>query len=114
MKRVVLFSLYTLFLALAAFAQDRQISGTVIDGAEKVPLPGVSILIKGTSSDTSTDAEGKFRINVPANAQVLVFSFVGYVSQEVEIGNRTTIDVALQPDTKNFTGSGSNGLWSAN
>lgn len=100
MKRVVLFGLCTLFLALAAFAQDRQISGTVTDGVEKVPLPGVSILIKGTSSGTSTDAEGKFRINVPANAQVLVFSFVGYVSQEVEIGNRTNIDIALQPDTK--------------
>jgi TonB-linked SusC/RagA family outer membrane protein len=100
MKKAVLFSLCALLLVFNTFAQDRQISGTVTDGVEKVPLPGVSILVKGTSSGTSTDAEGKFRINVPANAQVLVFSFVGYLSQEVEIGNRTTIDVVLQPDTK--------------
>lgn len=100
MKKVLLFSLCALFLAFAALAQDRQISGTVTDGVEKVPLPGVSIIIKGTSLGTSTDAEGKYRINVPANAQVLVFSFVGFQTQEVEIGNRTTIDIAMQPDTK--------------
>ena len=89
-----------LFLVLSVFAQDRQISGVVTDGAEKMPLPGVSILVKGTSSGTSTDAEGKYRISIPPDAKVLIFSFVGFVSQEVEIGNRTTIDIELMPDTK--------------
>jgi len=100
MKKVLFSNLCVLFLVLSVFAQDRQISGVVTDGAEKMPLPGVSILAKGTSSGTSTDAEGKYRISIPPDAKVLIFSFVGFVSQEVEIGNRTTIDIELMPDTK--------------
>lgn len=100
MKKLLINSALTLFLALGAFAQNRQISGTVTDGAEKVPLPGVSILVKGSNSGTSTDAEGRYRISVPTDAQTLVFSFVGFVTQEVEIGNRTEIDVVLMPDTR--------------
>jgi TonB-linked SusC/RagA family outer membrane protein len=100
MKKVLFSNLCVLFLVLSVFAQDRQISGVVTDGAEKMPLPGVSILVKGTSSGTSTDAEGKYRISIPSDAKVLIFSFVGFVSQEVEIGNRTTIDIELMPDTK--------------
>ena len=87
MKKVLFSNLCVLFLVLSVFAQDRQISGVVTDGAEKMPLPGVSILAKGTSSGTSTDAEGKYRISIPSDAKVLIFSFVGFVSQEVEIGN---------------------------
>lgn len=100
MKKTLLLYVVMLLTGFAAFAQDRQISGTVTDGTEKVPLPGVSILIKGTNSGATTDADGKYRINVPVNAKTLVFSFVGFVSQEVEIGTRTTIDIALMPDTK--------------
>ncbi|MCS7019559.1 MAG: TonB-dependent receptor [Cytophagales bacterium] len=100
MRKLLCTSFLMLFLSFQLFAQDRQISGTVTDGVEKVPLPGVSILIKGTNSGTSTDAEGRYRINVPSGSQVLVFSFVGFATQEVEIGNRTTIDVTLMPDTK--------------
>jgi TonB-linked SusC/RagA family outer membrane protein len=100
MKKTLLLCVAVLLTGFAAFAQDRQISGTVTDGTEKVPLPGVSILIKGTNSGTTTDADGKYRISVPANAKTLVFSFVGFILQEVEIGTRTTIDVALAPDTK--------------
>lgn len=100
MKKTLLLCMVMLLTGFAAFAQDRQISGTVTDGTEKVPLPGVSILIKGTNSGATTDADGKYRISVPASAKTLVFSFVGFVSQDVEIGTRTTIDVALAPDTK--------------
>ncbi|WP_448519701.1 SusC/RagA family TonB-linked outer membrane protein [Rhodoflexus sp.] len=100
MRKTLLLYVLMMLTAFTAFAQDRQISGTVIDGTEKVPLPGVSILIKGTNSGATTDADGKYRISVPANAKTLVFSFVGFVSQEVEIGNRSTIDITLVPDTK--------------
>ncbi|MCS6969138.1 MAG: TonB-dependent receptor [Cytophagales bacterium] len=99
MRQILLCTLGTL-IATFVLAQERQISGTVTDGAEKVPLPGVSILIKGTTSGATTDAEGRYRINVPANAKTLVFSFVGFATQEIEIGNRTTIDVVMMPDTK--------------
>lgn len=73
------------------------VSGTVKDGAGS-PLPGVSILLKGTSTGTSTDVEGKYTINVASETDVLVFSFIGFSAQEVTVGNRTSIDVVLVED----------------
>ncbi len=78
---------------------ERQISGLVTDHSG-IGLPGVSILVKGTSKGASTDADGRFQLTVPDNAQTLVFSFVGYLAQEVEIGNQTTIDLTMQIDNK--------------
>lgn len=63
-------------------------------------LPGVSILVKGTQQGTTTDGEGRFQIEVPNDNTVLVFSFVGYVSQEVVVGNRTTLNISLEVDQK--------------
>lgn len=80
-------------------AVDRRITGRVAD--EKAEsLPGVSILVKGTQRGTVTDSEGRYTIDIPDDQTVLVFSFVGYVSQEVELGNRNAIDIILQPDVK--------------
>jgi TonB-linked SusC/RagA family outer membrane protein len=73
------------------------VSGTVKDATGQ-PLPGVSILLKGTSIGTSTDTEGKFTINVNSESDVLVISFIGYATQEVSVQNRTTIDIVLQED----------------
>ncbi|GAB3941064.1 SusC/RagA family TonB-linked outer membrane protein [Spirosoma harenae] len=72
------------------------ITGLVTSSDDNQPLPGVSILVKGTTSGTTTRADGTYTINVnnPANA-TLTFSFIGYQSQEIAIGNRTTIDVKL-------------------
>ncbi|GAB3970364.1 TonB-dependent receptor [Spirosoma terrae] len=80
---------------------DRTITGTVKSETGE-GLPGVSVVVKGSTRGTSTDAEGKYRMSVPDNAQAvtLVFSFVGYLNQEVAIGNRTTVDVTLAPDQK--------------
>ncbi len=78
---------------------DRTITGSVND--EKGDgLPGVSILVKGSQQGTTTDVTGNFSISVPSNDVILVFSFVGYVSQEVPVGNRTKIEVALRIDEK--------------
>ncbi len=75
------------------------ISGTVTD--EKGDgLPGVSILIKGTQLGTATDGKGNFTLNVPDENAVLVFSFVGYVSQEVAVAGRTSIEISLKADEK--------------
>ncbi len=61
-------------------------------------LPGVNVLIKGSSTGTTTDASGSYSINVPDNNAVLVFSFIGYVTEEVPVGGRASVDVKLLPD----------------
>lgn len=79
---------------------QQEISGTVTDAETSEPLPGVNILAKGTSTGTVTDAEGKYRLSVADNVTTLIFSSIGYLSQEIEIGGRTTIDVLLAPDVQ--------------
>ncbi len=75
------------------------ISGTVSD-TNGVPLPGVNVLVKGTSSGTQTDFDGNYQISVPAEASVLVFSYVGFITQEIEISETNEIDVALSQDVE--------------
>lgn len=83
--------------ALLGFAQERSVSGKVTSSDEGSGIPGVNILEKGTSKGTVTDADGNFTISVGANA-TLLFSFVGYTSQEVPVGTQTNLDVKLQSD----------------
>ena len=92
--RSLLFGL--LLCSLQAWAQIN-VTGKVTSGADNDALPGVSILEKGTSNGTVTDADGNFSISVNENA-VLVFSFVGYSSQEIPVGGRTSVDVVLAED----------------
>src|SRR5688572_22091025 len=73
------------------------ISGQVKD-EEGSPFPGVNIVVKGTSTGTTTDGDGKYSIEVPDANSVLIFSFVGYAAQEVPVGGRTAIDVTMTPD----------------
>jgi TonB-dependent starch-binding outer membrane protein SusC len=98
MKQFLLSGILLVFLAAGAFAQERTITGTVTSADDNSSLPGVNVLAKGTNKGAVTDAEGKFRIAVPATTTTLVFSFVGFTTQEVEIGNRSTIDVSLKTD----------------
>lgn len=83
-------------------AQTREVSGVVVSGEDNFPLPGVSILVKGTTTGTVTDVDGNFRISVPSESSVLVFSFIGFVSQEVVVGSQSTLSVLLSPDTKSL------------
>ncbi len=80
----------------SAFWQERAIEGTVKASSGEA-LPGVSIVIKGTSNGTVTDSDGNFRINISNPSSVLVFSYIGYISQEISVGDRTRIDVSLEP-----------------
>lgn len=82
---------------------DKTVKGKVTDTSNNEGLPGVNVVVKGTSVGTTTDSRGEFSINVPENSAVLVFSFVGYLSQEVAVGNRTTINLGLAPDTKTLS-----------
>ena len=85
-----------LVCSVAVLAQDRQLTGTVKDAAG-AGLPGVSVVVKGTTTGTTTNAEGKFSINAPSNA-TLLFSFIGYVTQEAAVGNQGSVDVTLAED----------------
>ena len=89
--------------ALHAYAQST-VSGTITAGEDSTPLPGVNILVKGTLQGTISDADGRYSIQVgDSQNDVLVFSFVGYVSQEVALGGRTTVDVSLLTDAKELS-----------
>ncbi|WP_149239842.1 SusC/RagA family TonB-linked outer membrane protein [Dyadobacter sp. 32] len=80
---------------------EKVINGTVKDEKGET-LPGVSIIIKGSSKGTTTDTDGNFSIETPDNADVLIFSFVGYTSQEVTIGNQTQLAVTLRQDNRSL------------
>lgn len=84
--------------SFSAFAQ-RTISGRVTDSGGN-GMPGVNVLVKGTAVGTATDATGNYTIGVGADATTLVFSFIGYATQEIEIANRTSIDVSMSEDTR--------------
>ena len=80
---------------------DRTVKG-IVKEENGGGLPGVSVILKGTQRGTVTDVEGNFELSVPDEEAVLIFSFVGYISQEVVVGNRTSIDVDLQVDKKSL------------
>ncbi len=79
---------------------ERTIRGTVRDAAGSEPLPGVNVLLKGTTKGTTTDAAGAFELRIPDGSSTLVFSFVGYTSHEVVVNNQTTLEVSLRVDQK--------------
>src|SRR5690606_29652090 len=81
----------------AVLPQERVITGTV-SGESGERLPGASVVVKGTTVGTTTDFDGAFRLQVPSDAQVLVVSYIGYESKELNINNQTRIDVTLAPD----------------
>ncbi|WP_020596001.1 SusC/RagA family TonB-linked outer membrane protein [Spirosoma panaciterrae] len=102
MKKLLLTTwLLTIVFSLPVVAQDITVSGRVTSSEDGVGLPGVSVQLKGTSRGTTTDAEGKYRINAPASGR-LVFSFIGFASKEFVIGNQSTITVELTPDAANL------------
>ncbi|WDF77706.1 SusC/RagA family TonB-linked outer membrane protein [Mucilaginibacter sp. KACC 22773] len=95
MKKLLLASLCFLLLCLTqVHAQNRTVTGTVTAKDDGLPIPGVSVKIKGTSSGTQTNAAGKFSLSVSPGA-VLSFSFIGYNSQDVAVGTKSTIEVVL-------------------
>jgi iron complex outermembrane receptor protein len=94
MKYNLLFLLFFGLLHIAA-AQDRVISGRVSSAMDSEGLPGVNIMLKGSNTGVVTNTNGYYEISVPGPEAVLVFSFIGYLSQEVTVGQRQTIDVKL-------------------
>lgn len=96
MKRLItVFSL--LFMVLFAFGQDRTITGKVTDATTGEPLPGVSIVLQGTTRGSVTDLDGNFTIEA-SDGQVIEFSYVGYLPESVDLQGQSTVDMALTPD----------------
>ena len=93
--------LLLVFASSVAMAQ-RVVTGTVLDEYD-VGLPGVSVLVKGTTTGTATDIDGKFSLNVPNDQAVLVFSFIGYAKIEQVVGNRSVVNVKMKPDEQTLT-----------
>lgn len=91
-----------LFTATTAYAQNKTVSGEVSSSDEGV-LPGVNILVKGTTIGTVTDISGNYSITVPDEQSVLVFSSIGYASEEIEVGAQSAINVTLQPDIQSLS-----------
>lgn len=101
--RKFLLVLFASVFALSAFAQERTVSGKVTSAEDGGGLPGVNVLLKGTSNGTVTDADGNYKLSVPSAGGTLVYSFIGYASQEVDIGERSVVDMGLASDVKQLT-----------
>ena len=83
--------------SLSSKPPQKVVTGTILEGDSGTPLPGVTIVEKGTKNGTSTDFDGKYSITVPAGA-TLVFTYIGFVSQEIVVGDESQIDLTLSPD----------------
>lgn len=95
--------LMCLFYLGSARAQTKEVSGVVISGEDNLPMPGVSVLVKGTSRGTVTDIDGKFSLTLQAGDQTLVLSFVGFTTQELNVVNQSNFNVTLAADMKSLS-----------
>ncbi len=98
-KRMALLCLLT-FTSNLVFAQSRNVTGKVTAQDDGSGLPGVSVVVKGSTTGSVTDANGGYSISVPGNDATLVFSFVGFTTQEIAVGNRSSVNVSLAADVK--------------
>src|SRR5436190_24281163 len=98
MRKFLLFTCLCLTIAWGdILAQQRTVTGKVTSKDDGTPLPGVNVVIKGSTAGTVTDANGGYTIAV-ADADILQFSFIGLTTQETTVGTRTSIDVAMAQD----------------
>jgi TonB-dependent SusC/RagA subfamily outer membrane receptor len=99
--RYLLSLLFSLLLISNAFAapslQEVRVTGRVTSTDDGIGLPGVSVVVKGTQQGTITDSDGRYSIAVANSSSILVFSFIGYNSQEIALNGRTTVDLSLEP-----------------
>ncbi|WP_242926620.1 SusC/RagA family TonB-linked outer membrane protein [Pontibacter vulgaris] len=89
-----------LTLVSQVWAQNRTISGKVTDSGSGQPLPGVNVVVKGTTVGTYTGGDGSYTVNVPSENATLLFSFLGYVAQEVNAAGKTAVNISLKEDSK--------------
>jgi TonB-dependent starch-binding outer membrane protein SusC len=98
--------IHTLLILLSFFSfvhiHAQTITGTVTDVESKIPLPGVNILIEGSTIGAVTDISGNYSINVPDTNSILIFSFISYLEEKIVVGNQQKIDISMIPDIHNL------------
>jgi TonB-linked SusC/RagA family outer membrane protein len=99
MKKTFMLVLILFWGGQLLFGQTKTITGKVLDESG-LGIPGVNVYVKGTTNGTSTDIDGGFVLKTIGNETVLVFSFIGYINKEVNVGNRTSVNVTLEEDTQ--------------
>lgn len=102
MKKIVLLCFSFVFV-LSAWAQERMVTGKVSSQEDGSALPGVNVVVKGTTNGTVTDVDGNYKLSVPSGGGSLVFSFIGLATQEITIGDRSVIDLGLSLDVKQLS-----------
>ncbi|GJM63042.1 SusC/RagA family TonB-linked outer membrane protein [Persicobacter diffluens] len=103
MKRGILLIITVFWATLSALAQGKLVTGTVTAEEGGDPIPGVNVLLKGSSTGTVTDIDGKFSINVDGPKSVLTFSFIGLAEEEVIVGSQSVINMTMTADIKQLT-----------
>jgi len=98
MRKVKMILCLLLLIPLGLMAQEITITGTVTSGSDNQPLPGVNVVIKGTTKGVVTDLEGRYSIAVPGSDAVLEFSYVSFLTEEIQVAGQTVIDVKLYDD----------------
>lgn len=102
MKRTLLSFFLVLFTISMGWSQTRTITGKVVSEEEPDGLPGVNVLVQGTTTGVITDLSGEYSITVQGPSTTLVFSFIGYTTKQEVVGNRSIVNVSLNPDTQNL------------
>lgn len=97
LRRLMVAMVFILFSSLYTMAQEKTVKGTVTDNTGE-PVPGVSVIEKGTTNGIVTDMDGNFMLNVAGPESVLEFSFIGMLSQEITVGNQSDINISMQKD----------------
>lgn len=103
MKRLVQSLFILLFTAVSAIAQNRTITGTVTSKEDGLPIPGVSVKVKGTNIGASTAANGKFTLSVPPSATAIEISSIGFAPQVVTLGASSVLNISLETDSKSLS-----------
>ncbi|MCC5930258.1 MAG: SusC/RagA family TonB-linked outer membrane protein [Cyclobacteriaceae bacterium] len=104
MKRILLICAIALFaFNPEVWSQERTITGMVSAEQDRSPVPGVNVILKGSTTGTVTDIDGKYSLSVPQTGGVLVFSFIGLATEEVAIGNQTVINMVMTADIRQLT-----------
>ncbi|MFN5133753.1 MAG: SusC/RagA family TonB-linked outer membrane protein [Chitinophagaceae bacterium] len=102
MRKLVCVLSLLFMCVLHVAAQDKTVTGKVIDEKDGSPLAGVSVTVKGSNTGTTTNADGSFRLSIPASAKTLVFSYVNYANVEIAVGNRSSFNISLSSTDKNL------------
>jgi len=98
MKRILLVCFLACSVAFQSYAQEKTVSGTVLSNEDNAGLPAVNIIVKGTTTGTTTDLDGNYKLTVPSSESVLIFSSIGFENQEIVVGNQSTINPTLVAD----------------